>query len=41
LIELITDPEVHPPISLIDGTLNHQQSPEMALLKQSYPSRVT
>jgi acetolactate synthase-1/2/3 large subunit len=31
LLEVITDPEAHPPISLFDGTLDLQQSPEMAL----------
>jgi acetolactate synthase I/II/III large subunit len=31
LIEVITDPEAHPPISLFDGTLDHQQSPETAV----------
>lgn len=29
LIEVITDPAAHPPISLFDGTLDRQPSPEM------------
>jgi hypothetical protein len=40
LIEVITDPEAHPPISLIvDGTFDHQQSPEMALETELSKSR--
>ena len=31
LIEVITDPEAHPPIPLFDGTLDHQPCPETAV----------
>jgi hypothetical protein len=38
LIEVITDPEAHPPISLIDWTFDHLVKWP---LKKSYQSRVT